>query len=238
MMKLLLAAALCLASADAATRVAVIELGKSGTVRRTTSKSKTTSADGVASFWGALHGHRQLQHAGMTVVPDLFSKPESGVVIGMTGVDLDNMPSLHSLLSKEENGVVGHLEVRGQACDKMMKQVKDVQDVDASALPAALETQVASTGISGMKMQVTSENASDIDVQLAALILKMDEEAKNADTSVVLHLVVEEDDGAARRRRLSRRLQDEDGEGEGEGEQGKQARELFYYFTIACPGLN
>merc|ERR1711957_185233 len=88
---------------DAATRVAVIELGASGTVRRTTASSREeTSVDGVASFWSALHGYgRRLQHAGMTVVPDLFSRPESGVVVGLTGsgVDLDHMPTLNGLLT-------------------------------------------------------------------------------------------------------------------------------------------
>lgn len=223
-MRVLLAVALALVSADAATRVAVIELGKSGTVRRTTAVNEQTSADGVTSFWSSLHGYgRKLQHAGMTVVPDLFSRPESGVVIGLTGVDLDNMPNLNAMMTRKENGVVGHMEVHGQQCNKMLGSVKGVQEVKSSGLSSTFETQAAQFGISAMKTEVTSENASDLDMQIAAMIQKADEEAKNSGTSVVLHLVVEEDDGAARRRRLARRLQDEDGEGEGEGEgEGQQ----------------
>jgi hypothetical protein len=219
-MRVLLAAAFALVSADAATRVAVIELGKSGTVRRTTAVNEQTSADGVSSFWSALHGYgRKLQHAGMTVVPDLFSRPESGVVIGLTGVDLDNMPNLNSLMTREENGVVGHMEVHGQQCNKMMGSVKGVQQVKSPSLSSAFEAQAAEAGISAMKTEVTTENASDLDIQLAAMIQKADEEAKNSGTSVVLHLIVEEDDGAARRRRLARRLEQADeGEGEDQGE--------------------
>merc|ERR1719223_2512989 len=103
------------ATVDAATRVAVIELGSSGTVRRTTtaSRQEETSVDGVASFWSALHGYgRKLQHAGMPVVPDLFSRPDSGIVISLSGVDLDSMPQTDAIMSNEsESGVVGHLDV-------------------------------------------------------------------------------------------------------------------------------
>mmetsp|Transcript_71160 Transcript_71160/g.206077 ORF Transcript_71160/g.206077 Transcript_71160/m.206077 type:complete len:331 (+) Transcript_71160:56-1048(+) len=222
-MRVLASLVLALASVDAATRVAVIELGNSGTVRRTTAANEQTSAEGVASFWSALHGYgRKLQHAGMTVVPDMFSRPESGVVVGLTGVDLDNMPNLNSFMTSEENGVVGHMEVHGQACQKMMRNVKNVEQVQHTTLSSAFESQASQAGISGLKMDVTTDNASDVDMQLAALLHKANEEAQNSGKTVVLHLVVEEDDGAARRRRLARRLQEdgEEGEGEGEGQEG------------------
>lgn len=217
-MRLLLAVALALVSADAATRVAVVELGKSGSVRRTTAVDEETTAEGVASFWSALHGYgRKLQYAGMTVVPDLFSRPESGVVIGLTGVDLDNMPNLNNLMSLEENGVVGHMEVHGQQCSKMMRNVKDVKEVNYSTFASTFESQAAQAGISAMKLEVTTENASELDLQLASLLQRADEEAKSTGKTVVLHLVVEEEEGAARRRHLARRLQDgEDGQQNGE----------------------
>lgn len=219
-MRVVLAAAFALASADAATRVAVVEIGKTGSVRRTTAINEQTSAEGVASFWSALHGiGRKLQHAGMTVVPDLFSRPESGVVIGLTGVDLDNMPNLNSLMTVEENNVVGHMEVHGQQCNKMMRDVKDIQEINSSNFATTLESQAAEPGLSAMKIEVTSENASDLDIHLASLIQKADEDAKSSGKTVVLHIVVEEEDGAARRRRLARRLQDEDGEGDNQGNQ-------------------
>lgn len=224
-MRLLLAVALALVSADAATRVAVVELGKSGSVRRTTSVDEETTAEGVASFWSALHGYgRKLQYAGMTVVPDLFSRPESGVVIGLTGVDLDNMPNLNNLMTVEENGVVGHMEVHGQQCNKMMRNVKDVQEVNYSTFATTFESQAAQSGVSAMKLEVTTENASELDLHLASLIQKADEEAKSSGKTVVLHLVVEEEEGAARRRHLARRLQDnEDGQQDGQQQQNNNA---------------
>jgi hypothetical protein len=246
-MRVFLAAAFALASVDAATRVAVLEIGKSGTVRRTTTRNVDASPDGVASFWSALHGYgRKLQHAGMPVVPDLFSRPDSGVVIGLTGVDLNNMPHLNALMTEEgSNGVVGHMEVAGQHCSTMLRNVGNVATVEPATLDSAFHAQAAEAGISGLKMQVTSEFASDIDSQLAADLEKLRADAAASGKTVVVHLVVEEDDGAARRRRLARRLSedeeeeedeenegdegaDEDGEGDGEGNQ-QQSNGFYGY---------
>ena len=219
-MRVLLFAVLAVAFADATTRVAVIELGTPGKVRRTTAVNEQTTVDGVASFWSSLHGYgRKLQHAGMTVVPDLFSRPDSGLVLGLTGVDLDNMPNLNALMTEETDGVVGHMQVHGRACDKILRTIKDVQHVDSSALGSTFASQAAQPSISAMQMDVTSETASSVDMRLAALIQKADEDAKNSGKTVILHLVVEEDDDASRRRRLARRLQDE---GEDQNENAEQ----------------
>lgn len=226
-MKLLLTTALALtaSAANAATRVAVIEVGASGTVRRTTTSHTETSVDGVASFWSALHGYgRKLQHAGMPVVPDLFSRPSSGVVVGLTGVDLDSMPTLSHWMNDDEEstaraeGVVGHMSVPGKQCQSMMKKVKDVEAVEStSAIGSSFQTQAKSSGISGIQVEVTSSNASDVDAQIASLFNDLSLEEGE---TVVVHLVVEEEDGAERRRNLARRLEEAEGEGQqGEGEQ-------------------
>jgi hypothetical protein len=240
MMKFVIAALVAmLLSVDAATRVAVIELGATGTVRRTTTASRMeeTSVDGVASFWSALHGYgRKLQHAGMPVVPDLFSRPESGVVIGLTGsgVDLDHMPTLHSLMKnvdeQEDNRVVGHMQVSGNQCKKMMNSVQERETYSsAGSLKSSFESQAKEAGISGMQFDVTSDNASDIDDQLASML-----KGYASSQTVVVHLVVEEEDGAARRRSLAqrldgegststhRRLESEDGEEGGSGDEGEE----------------
>lgn len=224
-MKFLLAAALTLTAsvADAATRVAVIELGARGTVRRTTTASSDmeASVDGVASFWSALHGYgRKLQHAGMPVVPDLFSRPDSGVVVGLTGVDLDNMPTLNALMNDaEQDHVVGHMNVPGKQCKNMMKNVKQVDDVESSAeIVSSFKSKADESGISGLNVEVTSSNAADVDAQIAALVSSSTfEEGK----TVIVHLIVEEEDGAARRRNLARRLE----EAEGEQQEGQQQGE-------------
>eukprot|EP00536_Pseudo-nitzschia_multiseries_P011049 jgi/Psemu1/307837/fgenesh1_kg.357_\ len=235
-------------TADAATRVAVIELGASGTVRRTTTASQfeETSADGVASFWSALHGYgRKLQHAGMPVVPDLFSRPQSGVVVGLTGsgVDLDHMPTLNALLKnvdeQEDNRVVGHMQVSGNQCKKMLNSVQTKKDYSsAGSLKSAFESQAQEAGISGMHFDVSSGNAADIDVQLASLINEY-----SSDKTVVLHLVVEEEDGSARRRSLARQLDGKEQNGsrgatttqrrleqEGEGQDGENQNQNNGYY--------
>jgi hypothetical protein len=225
-MKFLLAAALTASVADAATRIAVIELGASGTVRRTTTASSDmeASVDGVASFWSALHGYgRKLQHAGMPVVPDLFSRPDSGVVVGLTGVDLDNMPSLNALMNDvDQNHVVGHMNVPGKQCKNMMKNVKQVDDVESSAdIITSFKSKADESGISGMNVEVTSSNAADVDAQIASLVNGSTfEEGK----TVIVHLIVEEEDGAARRRNLARRLEEAEGEQQQGGQENNNAQ--------------
>lgn len=207
---------------EAATRVAVIELGASGSVRRTTTASslEETTVDGVASFWSALHGYgRKLQHAGMPVVPDLFSRPQSSVVLGLTGsgVDLDHMPTLDGLLmsrhekghkEKENSRVVGHMQVSGNECKNMLNNVQKMQESgSAGSLRDVFEAQAQESGISGIHFDVTSANAADIDSQIASLVHDYSSSLNGSIKTVVLHLVVEEEDGSARRRSLARRLE-------------------------------
>lgn len=249
MMKFVIAAFIAMSTTvEAATRVAVIELGQSGAVRRTTraASQEETSADGVASFWSALHGHgRKLQHAGMPVVPDLFTRPNSGVVVGLTGsgIDLDQMPTLNSLMrnvdEQEDNRVVGHMQVSGNQCKKMLA---NVQEKKATSLKTAFNSQDQETGLSGMQFDVTSSNAGDIDDELAFLLQKY-----SSEKNVVLHLVIEEEDGAARRRNLAlnlvgkeesgakgtstaqRRLDQEDKEGDADNQANNQNSGYFGY---------
>jgi hypothetical protein len=155
----------------------------------------------------------------MSVVPDLFSRPDSGVVVGLTGVDLDNMPTLNSLMNTDastennDDRVVGHMEVPGKHCNHMMKNVnnqKDSSAVEPSAIVSSFKTQAHQSGISGMKVDVTSANAADVDAQIAALM--NDSSLAEDGKTVILHIVIEEEDGAARRRLLARRLEEAEGE--------------------------
>ena len=223
MMRAVVAAIACLASVDAATRVAVIEVGKSGVVRRTNAVNSQTSVQGVASFWSALHGHRKLQHAGMTVVPDIFSRPDDGVVVSLTNVDLDNMPTVSGMMSQEgEFGVVGHMEIPGTQSAALMKRVDTVEEVEPSLLVSTAQKHASESGFSGMTMKVTSENAGDVDAKVGHLVESMRLQASESGKTVVLHLVVEEEDGAARRRKLARRLsEDEEGEDREQGEENR-----------------
>jgi hypothetical protein len=209
---LLLSALAAVAVVDAATRVAVIEVGVGGAVRRTESKTAQTSVAGVASFWKVMHanptgGGRKLQHAGMTVVPDLFRQADAGVVIGLLGssVDLEEMPVTAGFVDEEgnNNGVIGHMRVEGTHCQSMMRHVDHVvQQVES--IPTAATTQAQQGGLSGMTMTVdSSEKAAAVDAQLQQVIAVIDRQAKQDGKTVVIYLVVEEDPAASRRRALT-----------------------------------
>jgi hypothetical protein len=249
-MRVFALAALALTTADAATRVAVIEVGKSGTVRRTQTKDASTTSDGVASFWSALHGYgRKLQHAGMTIVPDLFSRPSDGVVIGLTNVDLDTMPLTKSYMTQEgDNGVVAHMDVSNTPCQHMLNFLQVVEEVDADSMVETVEKHGKESGFSGVKMQVTSESAAQADAKVGAMIENMRKLASESGNTIILHLIVEEEAGAARRHLSTRRLddsgdEDEDNEdnqdngdnnnnnnnnGEGDNADGQDASEQQY----------
>ena len=207
-----------LSAADAATKVSVIELGKGGAVRRTNEDSLTNVA-GVSSFWSALHSPgRKLQHAGMPIVPDLFNKANDGMVLALKGSDLADMPFLSSLLSEEgSNGVVGHFEINGNKADALLNKVRDADTVDASLFTSSCKRHAASSGLTGMMTEIEGDKSADIDGQLRDVIQALDQEAAAAGKTIVLHLVVEGEDGVGRRRLLSRRLEDE---GEGEENEG------------------
>lgn len=218
-----------LPTTNAATRVAVVELGKRGSVQRTDSRDPLTTVAGVVSFWSALHSPgRKLQHAGMTVVPDLFKKGGDGLVLGMkgNGVDVDSMPFVSSLLSDEGiNGIVGHFEVFGKSADALLKKVRDADSVDASVFASSCKRHAKSPGLTGMMANVEVTDSVSIDGQLRDFVLSMDQEAADAGKTIILHLVVEEEEGqSARRRLLARRLEDEEEEDEeNEDEDGNNA---------------
>ena len=213
-----------LSAADAATKVSVIELGKGGAVRRTNEESLTNVA-GVSSFWSALHSPgRKLQHAGMPVVPDLFNKASDGMVVALKGSDLSMMPFVSSLLSEEgRNGVVAQLDVHGNKADALLNKVRDADAVDASLFTSSCKRHAASAGLTGMMTVIEGDKSSDIDNQLRTVMESLHNEAAADGKTIVLHLVVEGEDGVGRRRLLSRRLEDE-GEGEkneGENQEGE-----------------
>ena len=195
---------LMLAGVDAATKIAVLEFGAGGTVHSTTSKNVDTTVAGVASFWGALHSdRRKLQHSGMPLVPDIFKKPESGVVIGLSGsgVDLDMMPYVSSLVSKQKGNVVGHLEVAGEQLDSLMPLSQSWDIVDIVAAAHIAKEQGEKAGLSGLKVIVDTASAKGFDKQMKEVLSNLKSMAEESGRTVIVHLVVEEEASVARPRR-------------------------------------
>jgi hypothetical protein len=213
---LAITAALSALSAEATT-VAVMELGKGGVLHRTSSTSPTTSAGGVMSFWKSTHDadstgntrdYRTAQFPGMTVVPDMFSRADGGVVIGVTGeVDLSVMPTVAALV--EEKGALGHFHLAGNNGRKLMRHLNAPQ-VSSNEFGAAAESKVKATvSEEGNKLESilvhveNKEEAAAVDASLARMLKALAQEAEKAGNTVVLHLVVDDEDNSARRRLLS-----------------------------------
>jgi len=216
MMKTALFALLAVVAVDASTKVAVLEVGKTGTVRRTSSVDPETTVNGVTSFWSALHSSTsisksQWQHAGLTVVPDLFRKPESGVVIGISGegLNLDSLPVTSSIV-----GEAPVMEVEGCRCHALLSSIAEWEEVSAEDLSSSVLLHGAKKGLTGVKTVVDSSSALAVDKQLNGIMAKLNLMAEEKGETIVVHLVIEEDDAISRRRRLSesRNLEDEQGE--------------------------
>jgi hypothetical protein len=204
-----------LSAASAATSVAVLEFGsKRGSVRRTVSADRVdTTVAGVHSFLNALHRNRRgLQHAGMPLVPDLFTRSDLGIVLALKGdgVDLAKMPVVSSLLeedvigNKKESAVVGHLEMEGSKCHALMNKVGDVKKATSpSEMSMAVKAQTEGKGLVGVETTVDAANVQGIDASVSELVQNLQEWAEASGKTIVLHLVVEEEGGSARRRARS-----------------------------------
>jgi hypothetical protein len=192
------------AAEAAITTVNVLEFGKAGTVRRTQAKSPETSVEGVVSFWSALHegGASQIQHAGMAVVPDLFRKPDTGVVVGIAGrdVDLYALESFSSLETIEESA--GFMELPGNRCDALLKSVSEIEDVPVDALVQSAVMHGKKSGLSGVKTVVDGENAASLNKQISSMLVEFKTLAQETGQTIVVHVVFEQEASSSRRRRL------------------------------------
>ena len=217
-----LAALAASTSASAETTVVVLEYGPGGSVHRTTSSATAESSPAaVASFWNVLHGPSSSsssssskrapsmgQHAGMSVVPDLFKRPDAGIVIGLRVSSLESMPNAASLLLSEDvppdNNVVGRLRLAGNVGAELVKLVvpKDddveVVEVGGDAGRRLLSTAEAASqgtgGIVALSLVVDSsdpENASSADEKLGRMLVALRDRTLANGMTVVLHLVVE-----------------------------------------------
>jgi len=230
---ILVASALIVPTVAANTKIAVINAGNGAAVRRTLSASTETTVEGVASFWSALHtSSSKLQEADMVVVPDLFRKASSGIVIGLIGgeegIDLESLPIVSSFVSEEgNNGVVGNMQLEGSRCENLLKKVDNIEAVDALNLLSSGVKHAAQSGLSGLKVIVGSENASKVDNQIAELIKTL--QGESGAESLVVHLIVE-DGKASAPRSISRRLEENEGDnGNGNGNQNNGYYGYGYY---------
>ena len=214
--------------ASDATTVAVLEFGKGGVTRRITSASPVTSVAGVSSFWNAVHDEiaqapitnkknakkkisrrtRVTQYPGMTVVPDLFKRANGGLVIGVsgTGVDLAAMPTLAGILNGENT--VGQFRVEGAQTQELLKKAGDVSATTASAFDETVNSKVSSvtSKATGNKLESVlvavedTEAATKLDQSLASLLQSLETMAAESGTTVLLHIVLDDETDRVHRR--------------------------------------
>lgn len=208
-------AALAALSAVDATTVAILELGKGGTLHKVGASTSETSSYGVMSFMKATHDAgdngkrretRSTQIPGMGVVPNIFNRADGGVVVGISGdaVDLKSMPTVASLM--EEDGAVGHFHVPGNNGRKLMTHLR-ADKVESSRFSDAVASKAkAALSEEGNKMESLAVNVDDqeaaaaVDASLGRMLKTLAADAEKAGSTVIVHLVVDSDDNAPQRR--------------------------------------
>ncbi len=245
-LSLAIATALSALNAEATT-VAVMELGKGGALHKISSSSPTTSTGGVMSFWRSTHDassngetrkERTAQYPGMTVVPDIFSRADGGIVIGVTGeVDLATMPTLASSL--EEDGAVGHFHVEGKNEWKLLNHL-NAPSVVASEFDNAVQSKakeaIAETGnkLEALSVNVQNkEDASAVDASLGRMLKSLSEQAEKAGSTIIVHFVIQDQDNGSHRRLLAeseqRKLEDQGNNNNNNGENDNSYEIPGYY---------
>lgn len=235
---LLLILSAVVVSASSVTKVVVLEFGKGGAVRTTADSNPTqkTSARAVQSFWSNLHRddtstttkqgnrHKTLlngaQHPGMSLVPDFFHRADGGLIVGLTGVDLDEMAFLRDYITHD---AVGGFTLAGSQSAALLSKAPESNRADFAATLQS-RTDHALDGGRHLAARILLAQAANAEVDRALATVLTDLRSRLADdTTFVVHLVIEEDPAAARRRklasRLSRRLEDEESEDEDEDEE-------------------
>lgn len=204
---------------SAETTVAILEFGPGGSVHRSTSSATESTFAAVSSLWNVLHDNRpqrapsMSQHAGMSVVPDIFTRADAGIVVGLSGgggESLKAMPTAMSLLDEGASHVVGHVHIPGQRSGELLKRAsKKTDDVSVISeedvgrrLQATAETAARGDlkGMEALSLAVDNDDAAAVaDKQLGHMLETLKKEATANGKTVVLHLVVEEA-GAGHRR--------------------------------------
>lgn len=226
-----------------ATSVAVIEIGNGGTVHRTTATAPQTTASGVMSFYRSLHevgtGKKQrrtrtTQYPGMNVVPNIFSRPDGGISIGITGdIDLAAMPTLASIL--EDEGAVGHFNLKTSEGQVLTKQL-GAEFVDHNSLETSImEKSKAAVAKDGNRLESvavdvrSTESAAQVDASVSKFLKAIADHCKESRATVIVHILVEEKDEVFENRLSTRRrledAQGDDAAGDDAAQNGDDAAE-------------
>jgi hypothetical protein len=223
-----------LLAVESATKIAVLDFGNSRSVRRSEASAET-SVEGVVSFWSALHEQTSsnIQYAGMPVVPDLFRKPDSGVIIGISGsgVDFDALPGFASIFEMKET--VGFMEVEGQRCETLLSTFTKPSEASVENFVTLSVEQAYEKSLTAVKVNVDSESIAAVDSQINTLVNQLKTVAETTGKNFVVHVIVEENKSQSRRRLTSsRELEDEQNQN-ANGENQEDDKEYNGYYGYA-----
>jgi hypothetical protein len=221
---LLLALPFVVGFAAADTTVTVLEIGSKTVVRSssTSSNGRNASPNAVKSFWASLHDSsddknsrrsRSLSAQGLSVVGDLFNKPDAGVVVGVSATKAQmaaSMPELSKALLAENS--VGDMTMRGSQSASLLTAAKgarfltSAQDIDANV-----------------------SSAAEADAQFSRMLSELKQQAATNGQTIVLHVVMDDDaessDLATRRQLEARDLENEDEDNNNEEEDANNNEE-------------
>lgn len=236
------------ASAAKQTTVTILEFGKGGTIHAASNTinnaaaaSLTTTPAAMTSFWKAMHPSKNGKYsshgyAGMSVVPDLFTKADLGVIVALGGnvaEKLESMPTAMALVgatsAAEEQSMVGQVKIAGHVSNALVKGVVNTSNGKADAVVtdkndfgrrlSSSSTADETGSLDAVSLQVMDgEDAKEADEQLRRLIQRLKDESEASDKTVVVHLVVETNvpESEVMSSSSRRRLQEDEEEGEGE----------------------
>jgi len=177
---------------NAATLVTVLELGKGGSVRRTTKEaSALSSVDGVTGLWSEVHGIEDKQRRNLassaSMVADIFHKADAGIVINLGTVSAKEV-------AKKVGKSVGALEVAGKQGKHLLykasSEVKKIADSAEVKDIAAVADKVQAIDVSSLK---------EVSREVASLLKKLQQEADEQQNTVVVHLISEDSSAVSRR---------------------------------------
>jgi hypothetical protein len=224
--------AMVASTSSAETTIAILEFGPGGSIHRTTADNTNSNnpAAAIVSLWNALHkqpspsSKRQLlKHAGMSVVPDLFTKADAGIVLGLQAVSLSSMPTARHLLESNvgeedmDNNVVGHMKSGSSSRELVQlasssKELETMTAIDeiSTRLQSTAEKAAAGSGVGGVMstmdtLFVALDNDNDaalVDEQLGRMLSTLKINAASSGKTILLHLVIEEEGRNNQHRRL------------------------------------
>jgi len=176
------------------TTVTVLELGKGGSVRRTTSSNNDVSVGSVFSFWSSLHTdvesslNKDSFQSGLSMVPDMFQKPDSGIVVGFFG----NEAPTKKVVSKIGKHI-GEFNLSGNRGSILMNKASPGYVVDE---PKALRKIKNDVSVENNKLHAVALDSTvkskELYSELVQFLKDVESKANDSGSTILIYLVSEE----------------------------------------------